>query len=278
MQQLLTLLFGLLTGLSLGALGSGGSILALPGFVYGAGLAVKPAVATSLLVVGATSLIGALMAWRRCAARGCPGQEADPRAAALFAAGGVGGAFAGARAGSMLPDAAQMALFTVAVLAAAVGMYRRASRQAAADTVEAPRRPIAPLPLALLGGGVGLLTGAVGVGGGFLIVPALTLAAGMPVKRAIATSLWVITANAATGSLGYHGRVPVAWGFGALFLLASAVGMALGQRLARGARPRGLQRAFALFLVLVGLASGAQTYHTRQARRAAARHVTAAPR
>ena len=261
LYSLLLPLLGLLTGVSLGALGSGGSILALPAFVYAAHLPVKSAVATSLAVVGATSLIGAVLARYRCETHGCPGQEVDGRVAVLFTAGGLAGSFAGARLAGLLPGGVQMILFAGVLLGAAAAMLRRRSE----PDVETPTTGGAPAPARLvwivpaLGLVVGLLTGLVGVGGGFLIVPALTLLAGVPVKRAAATSLWIIAANSATGLLGYLGQVPVAWGTAGVFLVTAVAGMAAGQRVARTAPPRRLQTAFAVFLLIVGVFTIAKT-------------------
>ena len=248
-------LLGLVTGLLLGLLGSGGSILALPAFVYAAGLPVKSSVATSLAVVGATSLIGAILAKRRCSTHGCPGQEVDGRVTALMTVGGLAGAFAGSRLAALVPAEAQMLLFGLVMLAAAAGMLRRPQEQCGLPVgkSEAAESPAPPRLLVLpLGVGVGLLTGLVGVGGGFLIVPALTLLAQVPVKRAASMSLWIIAANSAAGLAGYLGHVPVAWGAAGLFLAVAVVGLIVGQRLASRAQPQGLQRAFAVFLVIVG--------------------------
>ena len=265
LHDLLLPLLGLVTGLLLGTLGSGGSILALPAFVYAAGLPVKSSVATSLAVVGATSLIGAILAKRRCSTHGCPGQEVDGRVTALMTVGGLAGAFAGSRLAALVPAQAQMLLFGLVMLGAAAGMLRRrpqkqyvltASNQGTriAGKTEAAESPAPPRLLVLpLGVGVGLLTGVVGVGGGFLIVPALTLLARVPVKRAAAMSLWIIAANSAAGLVGYLGHVPVAWGAAGLFLAVAVVGLIAGQRLAARAQPQGLQTAFALFLVVVGV-------------------------
>ena len=238
-------------------LGSGGSILALPAFVYAAGLPVKSSVATSLAVVGATSLIGAILAKRRCSTHGCPGQEVDGRVTVLMTGGGLAGAFAGSRLAALVPAEAQMLLFGLVMLGAAAGMLRRRPQEQCdlpAGGIETADAPAPPRLLVLpLGVGVGLLTGVVGVGGGFLIVPALTLLARVPVKRAAAMSLWIIAANSAAGMAGYLGHVPVAWGAAGLFLAVAVAGLIAGQRLAARARPQGLQKAFALFLVVVGV-------------------------
>ena len=248
-HDLLLPALGFVTGLLLGAVGSGGSILALPAFVYAAGLPVKSAIATSLAVVGATSLIGALLARRRCFTHGCPGQEVDTRVALLFALGGICGAFAGARLSGLLADTSQMLLFAGVMLGAAVAMFRRTNDDSPFPTARS-ERPVWLVPG--LGLGVGLLTGVVGVGGGFLIVPALTLLAGVSVKRAAATSLWIIAANSATGMFGYLDHVQIAWGAAGLFLAVSIVGLIFGLHIARTAKSQGLQVAFAVFLVLVG--------------------------
>jgi len=256
LHDLLLPLLGLVTGLLLGMLGSGGSILALPAFVYAAGLPVKSAVATSLAVVGATSLIGAILAKRRCSTHGCPGQEVDGRVTALMTVGGLTGAFAGSRLAALVPAEVQMLLFGLVMVGAAAGMLRPRPQEACdlpAGKTEAAESPAPPRLLVLpLGVGVGLLTGVVGVGGGFLIVPALTLLARVAVKRAASMSLWIIAANSAAGMVGYLGHVPIAWGAADLFLGFAVAGLIAGQRLAARAQPQGLQRAFALFLVVVG--------------------------
>lgn len=259
-DDLLVLLVGLLTGMALGALGSGGSILAMPAFVYALGMPVKSAVAASLVVVGAVSLLGAVMARRRCVLFGCPCQEADIRIALLFAAGGLVGSYTGARAATFLPDSAQMLLFGAVVVAACIAMARRTDVERAPleqSGLSAARFALWAVPP--LGLAVGLLTGLVGVGGGFLIVPALTLLVEMPVKQAIATSLWVIVANCATGLLGYIGRVPIAWIAVAWFITAAIPGMMAGQHIARIANPPRLQKAFAAFLLLIGVFTVTQT-------------------
>src|SRR5215472_2020950 len=124
-QDLLFPGLGLLTGFALGSLGSGGSILALPAFVYAAELPVKSAVATSLAVVGMTSLVGAALAQIRCHKRGCPGQEVDLRMAALFALGSLVSSLVGTHLAHSLPDRAQMLLFACVILAASLGMLLR---------------------------------------------------------------------------------------------------------------------------------------------------------
>lgn len=250
-------LLGLVTGLLLGTLGSGGSILAVPAFVYAVGLPVKSSVATSLAVVGATSLIGAILAARRCGTHGCPGQEIDPRITVLMTVGGLGGAFAGSRLAALIPSTVQMLLFGLVMLGAAIGMLRQAPQKPDFALSEDANRTGFPkasmLWVILIGAGVGLLTGIVGVGGGFLIVPALTLLAGVQVKRAAAMSLWIIAANSAAGLLGYMGHVAIAWSAAGMFLVFAVTGLIAGQQVAAHAQPQGMQRGFAVFLILVGV-------------------------
>jgi len=150
-----------------------------------------------------------------------------------------------------------MLLFGLVMLAAAAGMLcRRPQEQCGlpAGKTEAAPSPAPPRLLVLpLGIGVGLLTGVVGVGGGFLIVPALTLLARVPVKRSASMSLWIVAANSLAGLVGYLGHVAVAWGAAGLFLAVAVVGLMAGQRLAAHAQPQGLQQAFAVFLVVVSV-------------------------
>ena len=253
-HDLLLPLLALLTGLLLGTLGSGGSILALPAFVYAANLPVKSAIATSLAVVGMTSLIGAVLAKRKCSAHGCPGQEVDVGVTAMMTVGGLVGAFLGAHLAANVPARTQMLLFGIVMLGAATAMFRRSNTDVsghspAAGDVSDRKPPRILVPI--LGLGVGMLTGLVGVGGGFLIVPVLTLMAGVPVKRAASMSLWIIAVNSVAGLVGYIGHVSVAWGAAALFLVFSVFSMIVGQRVAERAQPQRLQRTFAVFLVVV---------------------------
>ena len=284
LHDLLLPLMGLVTGLLLGALGSGGSILALPAFVYAAGLPVKSSVATSLAVVGATSLIGAILAKRQCTMHGCPGQEVDGRVTALMTAGGLAGAFLGARLSALVPAETQMLLFGLVMLGAAGGMLRRRPQEQCglpSGKSETGIPPASPRLLVLpLGIGVGLLTGVVGVGGGFLIVPALTLLAQVPVKRAASMSLWIIAANSFAGLAGYFGHVQIAWAAAGGFLALALLGLTVGQHLAAHTRPQGLQRAFAVFLVIVGCFTvfKTQNIHRESVHRPAASSAVLSPR
>ena len=251
LPSLLLLSTGLFTGTLLGLLGSGGSILALPAFLYVAHIPIKSAVATSLVVVGTTSLVGAVLAQRRCSVHGCPGQEVDPKITLLFALGGVFGAFGGAKLSHLLPASLQILLFACVMLGAALGMLKRkAEPSPQASTNTSPLPSFATLGL---GASIGLLTGIVGVGGGFLIVPALSLSAKLPIKRAMNMSLWIIAVNSLMGTLGYIGQVTIQWHAAGLFLGGSLLGMMAGQSWGRSLSPRRLQVAFACLLVVIGV-------------------------
>ncbi|MGD8895237.1 MAG: sulfite exporter TauE/SafE family protein [Acidobacteriota bacterium] len=238
---LIAIVLSALIGVSLGLLGGGGSILAVPLLVYVAQIDVRTAIGMSLAVVGATSLGGAVVHARRGRVR--------LRAALLFGGAGMVGAPLGAQVTHLVPPRALLVLF--AALMIVVGALMLRVRRPPSDSV-APR----PRRLRVLGAGlgVGLLTGFLGVGGGFLIVPALTMFAGLPIRSAIGTSLLVITLNAAAGLVGHvrHGSLPL--DLTLAFSAASVVGVVLGVRLSAGMAPVQLRRVFAVFVILIGLA------------------------
>ena len=231
----------LLIGLSLGLLGGGGSILTVPALVYALGFEVKPAVAMSLFIVGLTSLIGAAAHWRLGNVR--------LSSAALFSGLAGGGAFAGARLSSVLPGNAQLALLAVVMLVGSVSMFRRPSPQA---REHGPRSAPASTVLALAAVGVGMLTGLLGVGGGFLVVPALTGLTGIPMRQAVGTSLAVIALNSAAGFVGYLGVVPVPWAFLAGFTTVATIGALGGAAMIRLVPVAALRRSFAVLLLAGG--------------------------
>ena len=232
-----------LIGLSLGIMGGGGSILTVPIFVYVLGFDPKLAIAMSLPVVGGTSLIGAIGHWKS--------GNVNLKTAALFGAIAMVGAYTGARLAIFLSGAFQLVLLAIVMLAAAVSMYRSAKRDARTAAPPAERSMAIGLlvPVALA---VGLLTGIVGIGGGYLVVPALVVLARVPMKQAVGTSLLVIAMNSASGFAGYLGQVTLPWGFMAGFTAVAVAGIIAGTYLVRFVSQGVLKQAFAAFLVVMG--------------------------
>lgn len=233
-------LLGFVIGTSLGLLGGGGSILTVPIFVYVLGFPPKDAVAMSLGVVGLTSAVGAVGHFRR--------GNVDVRTAALFGGAATLGTLAGTRLAAYISGATQLALFGVVMLAASVFMFR-GRREGAQGAVSTRSRLVLIVIEALA---VGVLTGLVGVGGGFLIVPALVLL-GVDMKTAVGTSLVVIAWNCVVGFSGYLGHAQFAWMPMALVTLGTLPGIWTGTVLHRFVSQERLRRGFAVFLVFVAL-------------------------
>ncbi|MCC6431866.1 MAG: sulfite exporter TauE/SafE family protein [Gemmatimonadaceae bacterium] len=228
-------------GVVLGLLGGGGSVLTVPTFVYLLGLPTKSAVAMSMPVVGITSVIGAYGHWRA-------GNIAW-RSALPFGLVAMVGAFGGARLAHYLTGAQQLVLLAVVMVSTALSMLRRKGPEATERT-DGASSPSALRPSVLVAAAVvGILTGLVGIGGGFLVVPALVLLAQTPMQRAIGTSLVVIAMNAASGLLGYVGQTAIDWTIVAWFSLLSAVGILVGARLSSVVPPAKLRSGFAYMLL-----------------------------
>ena len=233
------LLLAFPVGLSLGLLGGGGSILTVPVLVYVAGFDAKLAIPASLVSVGATSLVAALAHARRKAVAWS--------SALAFGGAGLVGAFLGARVGRAFSGRTLLVMFSVLMLAAGVLMLRG---RRGGESAHAPR----PILVAPLGGGVGLLTGLLGVGGGFLVVPALVLAAGLTMPLAVGTSLVVIAINSAAGFTGHVGEQEVPFGYAAAFTGVCVLGALVGERLGRDVPAARLRKWFGAFVIAVGLA------------------------
>ena len=232
--MLLAIVLSVAIGVSLGLLGGGGSILTVPILVYVVGLETKSAIATSLFVVGATSL-SAMVAHARAG-------RVRFRVGASFGAASMVGAFAGGRVAHLLPSAFLLAGFTVIMVVTGALMLRRR------------KETLAPSPAPFVRTGavgvlVGALTGVVGAGGGFVVVPALAMLCGLPIGEAIATSLLVIAMNSFAGFAGYVGHVHVDPRVAAIVTAAAVVGSFGGALLAGCVRPESLRRGFAVFVL-----------------------------
>lgn len=235
---------GLVIGLALGVLGAGGSILTIPILVYGLGEPKKPAILAALAIVG---LIAASALLR-------PSQRTlvDWRSAILLLVPGTLGAILGGTVAGVLPGSAQMILFAIIALVAAVRMFART-----APTPDPHHRPPAWKPI-LAGAGLGFLTGLTGVGGGFLIVPVLVLFLGLPMHRAVASSLVVIAGNCAIGfakqwwALG-GAESGLRWDVIAIFAACGVAGGFVGAMLSPRLPARTLRVAFGVLLLAVAL-------------------------
>jgi len=247
---------GLATGIVLGLFGSGGSIIALPALLYLLHVDPKSAIAMSLGVVAVTATVSGLHNWRK--------GLVDVRVALVFGLFGVAGTFAGARLGLITPVAIQLGLFALVMYAAAWRMLKpvKVAVPASAGVVSAGGGTAALAGchdffspcmshIALHAIGVGVLTGLVGVGGGFLIVPALVLLSGIPMKTAVGTSLVIVAAKSYAGFIGYMGGVPIDWAVMGGFTAVTVVGSFLGARFSNRISQDMLKKAFAWFLVVV---------------------------
>jgi uncharacterized membrane protein YfcA/uncharacterized membrane protein YedE/YeeE len=227
---ILGLVLSLLMGGVLGLFGGGGSVLTVPILVYVLGMSAKPAVATSLLVVATSSALGAVQHARA--------RNVWLRTALLFGGVAMLGSYGGARLAAFVPGHLLLVLFAGSMAVTGVMMLRaRAAMPAGGVPAGLPK-------LAVEGLGVGMLTGLVGAGGGFLVVPALMSLGGLPMHAAIGTSLLVIALNAFTALLGYLAHATIDVGLAALVTTAAAVGALLGGRLASRLPATALRRGF----------------------------------
>jgi hypothetical protein len=250
-----------LIGLSLGLLGGGGSVLAVPVLVYVMGVDTKQAVPMSLAVVGAVSLVGMITHW----------QKGNIVWSKVITLGGPAmvGAFIGAKIGAILDPLVQMTLFGVAMIVAAYFMIKRSSLPQAEKYPEPeltaePSSKYRLLGMMAEGFGVGVLTGMVGVGGGFAIVPALVLLGKVPMKKAIGTSLLIIAGKSASGFVGYLGTQTLDWAMTVSFAFLAGVGTVIGAYLAHYISAKHLQRGFGYFLLGIAALVIAQNYYKWQ--------------
>ena len=245
LELLLSLLSGSLIGLSLGLVGGGGSILAVPLLVYLVGVAdPHVAIGTSALAVAANALVG-LGGYARAG-------HVKWRCALVFAATGVIGAWLGARVGREMDGQVLLGLFALLMLAVAGLMLRSRGREGDASVVlnsaNAPR-------LVAAGGATGLLSGFFGIGGGFLVVPGLVASTGMPLLLAVGSSLVVVSALGLTTAISYAREGLVDWTLAAVVIAGGAAGSAVGLRIARrlSTRKGALNLVMAALIALVAV-------------------------
>jgi uncharacterized membrane protein YfcA len=227
----------ILVGISLGLLGGGGSILTVPLLVYVAEVDAKQAIATSLLVVGVASAVGLIAHARAGRVRW--------RIGALFGVAGMAGAYVGGVVARFIPGRVLMIGFAVVMVAAGVAMLR--GRKSA--RVPGNRRVLVIRSLAQ-GMVVGLMSGLVGAGGGFLIVPALAMLGGLPVPVAVGTSLLVIAMQSFAGLGGHLASVQIDWRLGGLVTIAAVIGALTGGLLTARIDPNTLRKAFGWLVFL----------------------------
>jgi uncharacterized membrane protein YfcA len=238
----IVLALAIVVGVSLGLLGGGGSILTVPLLTYVAGLDPKEAIAASLFVVGTTSIVSTVMHARQGNVRW--------RTGLIFGVAGMTGAFLGGLAGGHIPGTFLMIAFAIMMVATAVAIIRgrkaRPSHQSEGNHELPVRRVL------LDGLVVGLVTGLVGAGGGFLVVPALALLGGLPMPMAVGTSLLVIAMKSFAGLGGYLTTVSMDWPLVAAVTAAAVVGSLLGARLTSRVPEAALRKGFGYFVLLMG--------------------------
>lgn len=260
----LTVSLAVLVGIALGLLGGGGSILTVPLLAYVAGMDAKQAIATSLLVVGVTSAVGAISHARA--------GRVQWRTGLIFGVAGMAGAFAGGLLSRYIPGSVLLIGFAVMMIATAIAMLRGRKNIVASDGSH--RTPV--VKIVAEGLVVGLVTGLVGAGGGFLVVPALALLGGLPMPIAVGTSLVVIAMKSFAGLAGYLSSVTIDWRLAAMVTAAAVVGALIGARLTSLVDPDSLRKAFGWFVLLMSSIILAEEIHPAVGIGAAALTVIAA--
>jgi len=236
-------LLGVCVGVGTGLLGAGASILTVLLLVHVVGLPMATAVTTSLVVVAATSTV-ALVPYSRAG-------HVMWRSGAAFSVASMTGAFVGGRVSAWLPARALLVIFALAMVCAAVGMLRKAGAPPLGDRPSTPR--MSWMAMAAAGLPLGGLTGLVGLGGGFAVLPMLVLWAGTPVRAAVGTTLLVVVMNTLAGLAGHFPHPAIDWRLAGYLGVAASAGSLLGARLGRRIDTRTLRRAFGVLLLAVAI-------------------------
>lgn len=239
---------GLITGLLLGIFGSGGSIITLPALLYLLDVEPKTAIAMSLGIVAVTATITAIQHWFK--------GNVNLKITAIFGLFGVIGTFAGAKLGVITPVFIQLSVFAVIMYVAAWKMLKPVPKHksvgaACAECVDGFCDDLDYKEIAMHGIAVGILTGVVGVGGGFLIVPALVLLSGLPMKKAIGTSLAIVSLKSFAGFSGYAMELEIDYSMMAVFSFIAITGSLAGSHIAHYLPADLLKKGFGIFLLLV---------------------------
>lgn len=238
-MTVLTIALAILVGVSLGVLGGGGSILTVPMLTYVAGIDVKPAIATSLLVVGVTSAIAAISHSRAGRVRW--------RAAVIFGLAAMAGGYSGGLLAQFISGTALLIGFAVIMIAAGAAMLQGRSDAPDIDT----DHHLPALKAILLGITVGAISGLVGAGGGFLLIPALVLLARLPMPIAVGTSLIVISMQSFAALAGHLATEHIDWRLATYVTAAAVVGALAGGRLVAFIDPVALRKLFGWFVLLM---------------------------
>ncbi len=228
----------LFAGLAMGLLGGGGSILTVPILVYIFNVDPKVSVAMSLAIVGWTALMGMYGHFKN--------KNISFKIAFIFGGFAVPGTYLGSYLSQFLTGQIQLLIFSAIMIIAAVFMFR-----GRAEIDDHPRGLNYPL-ISVSGIFVGVMTGIIGVGGGFLIVPALMFFTGIDMRKAVGTSLFIISFNSIFGFLSYLGRVDIPWKLMILFSICSTIGIFLGAILNTKVPQAKLKKIFAIFLIIMG--------------------------
>lgn len=247
MAVTVAVVLGAFIGVLLGLLGGGGSILAVPALVFGLGLPVEQAIPISLIVVATASAVGAIP-------KIIAGQV-QLRLAAIFAAAGIPATLLGSAIGKHVPESALLLGFAAVMVVAGIRMLadqRSIGTACEARSGEVNWRRCVPRSI---GAGllVGVLTGLFGVGGGFLIVPALVVLLGVEMSTAVGTSLLIITANSVTGAVSHLHAISVDWSIAIGFVMAAMAASAVAGRVGTRVDTTRLQRWFAYLVLAVAV-------------------------
>jgi uncharacterized protein len=245
----LDLVLGFAIGLSLGLLGGGGSILTVPALVYLVGQSPQAAVTTSLAIVGANSAVGAIFHQQAAHA----GRSTlNWKVALVFGSAGMVVSYLAAGQSKHIAPALLMVLFAALMLAiGGLMIFQKRDEGNSQPTQTSPQRQNLWITC-IAGAGVGLLTGILGVGGGFLIVPALVMLVRLPMDQAVGTSLAIIAANSFAGLLGHLGGQLDLW-LTVFFVLAGISGTFAGSKLAHRLPASRLRQLFAMFVIVLSI-------------------------